>query len=134
MSNDEPIAFFITFAVYGTFLQGDSRCWRSRGHGYESPQPRLEQWHRDRLNHKVILLDKPQQCVVEAEIQRLSEYRGWKLWKANARTNHAHVVVTAHGYKGSNVRDQIKANCTRVLREYSPFFVDRPIWTVGGDW
>ncbi|WP_417739281.1 hypothetical protein [Rosistilla oblonga] len=134
MNNDEPLAYFITFTVYGTFLQGDSRWWRSRGKGSQTPQPRLEQWHRDRLNHDVVLLDDDQRAAVEAEIHRFSEYRGWKLWKANPRSNHVHVVVTAMGYNGAKVRDQIKANCTRVIRESWPMFIDRPVWTVGGDW
>ena len=38
------------------------------------------------------------------------------------------------GYSGAKVRDQIKANCTRVIRESWPLFVDRPVWAVGGDW
>ena len=132
--NDEPLAYFITFTVYGTFLQGDARWWRSRNEGSRPPQPLLEQWHRDRLNHDVVLLDDEQRSVVEAEIQRLCEFRGWKLWKANPRSNHVHVVVTALGYNGAKVRDQIKANGTRVIRERWPSFVDRPVWTVGGDW
>ena len=37
-------------------------------------------------------------------------------------------------WTGSKVRDQLKANCTRVLRESWPRFVDRPVWTTGGDW
>ena len=45
-----------------------------------------------------------------------------------------HVVVTANGYSGKVVRDQLKANCTRGLRERWSVFVDRPVWTVGGDW
>jgi hypothetical protein len=32
------------------------------------------------------------------------------------------------------VRDQLKANCTRSLRERFAIFRDRPVWTVGGDW
>ncbi len=28
MNNDDPIAFFITRTVYGTFLQGDLRGWQ----------------------------------------------------------------------------------------------------------
>jgi len=35
---------------------------------------------------------------------------------------------------GRTVRDQLKANCTRGLRERDPIFIDRPVWTVGGDW
>jgi REP element-mobilizing transposase RayT len=132
--NDEPLAYFITFTVYGTFLQGNVRWWRSRNNGTRPPQPLLEQWHRDRMKHDVILLDDDQGAVVEAEIERLSEFRGWKLWKANSRSNHVHVVVTASGYNGAKVRDQIKANCTRVIRERWQLFIDRPVWTVGGDW
>lgn len=45
-----------------------------------------------------------------------------------------HVVMTATGYDGARVRDQVKANCTRALRENRPVFRNRPVWTVGGDW
>ena len=54
---DEPAGYFITWTVYGTFLQGDSRWWRKRAGGERPPQPLLEQWHRDRLKHDVILLN-----------------------------------------------------------------------------
>ena len=52
----------------------------------------------------------------------------------NARTNHVHVVVTAKEYAGDKVRDQLKANCTRALREVDTAFEDRPVWTAKGDW
>ncbi len=132
--NDEPLAYFITFSVYGTFLQGDARWWRSRRDGTRSPQPLLEQWHRDRLKHEVILLDTDQRAAVKVEIERFCLFRNWKLWMSNPRSNHVHVVVSASGYSGSKVRDQIKANCTRIIRERWPLFVDRPVWTVSGDW
>lgn len=132
--NDEPLAYFITFSVYGTFLQGDARWWRSRRDGTRSPQPLLEQWHRDRLKHEVILLDTDQRAAVKVEIERFCLFRNWKLWMSNPRGNHVHVVVSASGYSGSKVRDQIKANCTRIIRERWPLFVDRPVWTVSGDW
>ncbi|WP_299460780.1 hypothetical protein [uncultured Gimesia sp.] len=41
--HDQPLAYFITITVYGTFLQGDARWWRSRGKGSQFPQPFLEQ-------------------------------------------------------------------------------------------
>jgi hypothetical protein len=43
-------------------------------------------------------------------------------------------VVTAIGYWGDTVRDQLKANCTRGLRERHHEFCNRPVWTAGGDW
>ena len=130
---DEPAGYFITWTVYGTFLQGDSRWWRKRAGGERPPQPLLEQWHRDRLKHDVILLNEDHRKVVEVEVQHHCERRGWKLWVVNPRTNHVHVVVSASGYEGEKVRDQLKANCTRGIREIDSRFLDRPVWTTKGD-
>ena len=127
MSNNDPLAYFITWTVYGTFLQGDRRWWRKRGSGSQSPQPLLEQWHRERLKHEIILLNESHREIVENAIQRHCEYRGWKLWVANPRNNHVHVVVTASNHHGTKVRDQLKANATRELRQQWPVFKDRPL-------
>ena len=81
----------------------------------------------------IILLTDEHRNVVESEIEYHCKNRGWKLWNANPRTNHVHVVVTAPGYLGSKVRDQLKANCTGGLRQHDKRFVDRPVWTTKGD-
>jgi REP element-mobilizing transposase RayT len=86
------------------------------------------------LKHDVILLSPEQRVIVEQECQRHCDHRGWHLWEVSARSNHVHVVVTAAGYSGKTVRDQLKANCTRGLREQWAVFRDRPVWAVGGDW
>ncbi|QDS93890.1 hypothetical protein FF011L_26660 [Roseimaritima multifibrata] len=131
--HDEPVGFFITWTVYGTFLQGDSRWWRKRDVGERPPQPLLEQWHRDRLTHDVILLNDDHRKSVESEVGFHCQNRGWKLWVVNPRTNHVHVVVTAPGFAGDKVRNQLKANCTRGIREIDDRFVDRPVWSIKGD-
>ena len=132
--NDDPLAWFITWTVYGTFLQGDQRWWRNKRKGSTPPQPLLEQWHRDRLNHDVVLLTDDLQTIVKKQVQRHCDHREWQLWACNPRINHVHVVVSTKGYTGKTVCDQLKANCTRGLRQKFPVFVDRPVWTVGGDW
>src|SRR5262245_17396288 len=134
MHPDEPIAFFITWSVYGSHLQGDVRGWRRRHHGEQPPQPLPAKWRRERLKHVVMLLSPSQRAVVERECARHCEHRRWHLWDVNARSTHVHVVVTAAGFSGNTVRDQLKANDTRGLREQWPAFSDRPVWTVGGDW
>ncbi|WP_153557266.1 hypothetical protein [Roseimaritima sediminicola] len=134
MNHDEPLAFFITWTVYGTFLQGDERGWRKRFKGQQLPQPKLAQWRRERLKHTIQLLNAQQQVVVEQEIDRHGETRGWKVWARSARTNHVHAVVTAPNYSGATVRDQLKANATRGLREHWEVFHGRPVWTKLGDW
>ncbi|WP_442484682.1 hypothetical protein [Aeoliella sp. SH292] len=134
MIYNDPIAYFITWTVYGTFLQGDSRWWRQRTRGERAPQPLLEKWHRERLNHDIVLLDVEQRQIVELAISRHALHRGWHLWVANARSNHVHVVITATNYAGSTVREQLKANSTRELRHSFHLFLGRPVWSVGGDW
>jgi REP element-mobilizing transposase RayT len=134
MYADEPIAFFVTWTVYGTHLQGDELGWRRRRHGEQPPRPRLVNWRRERLKHAIIILSSEQRALVEQEIIRHCEHRSWHIWSVNARTTHIHVVLTAVGFAGSTVRDQLKANGTRGLRELWPKFRDRPVWSVGGDW
>ena len=134
MNSDDPIAFFITWTAYGTYLQGDERGWRRRSKGSQEPQPLLAEWRRDRLKYDVLLLSTPQRSKVEQMCQEHCDHRSWQLWAVSARSNHVHVVVTAAGYSGKTVRDQFKANCTRGLREQWPTFCDRPVWTAGGDW
>ena len=60
--------------------------------------------------------------------------RSWHLWIANARSNHVHVVVSAPSHRGNIVRDQLKANGTKALRDSIPKFLNRPVWSEGGDW
>jgi REP element-mobilizing transposase RayT len=134
MESGEPLAFFITWTVYGSYLQGDERGWRRRREGIQSPQPRLAEWRRERLKHDVIFLSPEERKVVAIECRRHCDHRGWHLWEVNARSNHVHVVVTAVGYSGKIVRDQLKANCTRGLRQQSERYCNRAVWTVGGDW
>jgi REP element-mobilizing transposase RayT len=86
------------------------------------------------LKHPVILLSSNWQKIVEATIERHCEIRGWRLWASACRTNHVHAVVTAPGYDGATVRDQMKSYATRELRNDSSLFAGRPVWTQYGDW
>src|SRR5688500_14822741 len=97
---DEPLAYFITWTVYGTYLQGDERGWRKRRSGTQLPQRRLADWHQERLKYEVILLSTEQRAIVERQCQEHCDHRGWRLWEVNARTNHVHAVVSAPGYAG----------------------------------
>ncbi len=131
--NSETLAYFITWTLYGTFLQGDERGWRKRGSGNQLPEPRLTQWRETRLRHPVLLLSEEQRECVRSEIQNHCDHRRWELFGVAVRTNHVHVVVAANEL-GNRVRDQLKANSTRGLRSKWPVFVDREVWTHGGDW
>lgn len=133
MKNNEPLALFITWTVYGTFLPGDSRCWRKRNRGEQPPQPALAQWHLEHLNHPILLLTPQDRTTVEDAIDEITSHRDWHLWAKSARSNHVHLVVTAADRAPRLVRDQIKAKCTHELRVKNRAFQYRMVWTTGGD-
>jgi len=84
------------------------------------------------MKGEAVLLKPHDRNTVEEACFQHCEHRRWHLLAVNARTNHVHVVVVAD-QSPQKVRDQLKANCTRALRQQStPLVVDRT-WTTGGD-
>ena len=129
---DEAVTYFITWTTYGTWLPGDHRGWRKRSKGSQTPQPLLEDWVRDRLSEKPVLLNSVQRKKVEDVCRDHADRRGWGLHAVNARSNHVHIVVTADAAP-NKVRDQFKANATRVLRQEPDPVTNEKVWARGGD-
>ncbi len=128
----DSITYFITWTTYGTWLPGDVRGWRKTYQGNQPPQPLLEAWCRNRLSEKPVLLNETQRDKVEAVCHQHATIRGWILHAVNARSNHVHLAVTADK-AAEVVRDQFKANATRVLRLAPEAIVNDKVWTRGGD-
>ena len=127
---DDPIAFFITWTCYGTWLPGDERGWHHRGTGGVQPANELFKTAAEaKMRESEFLLSNDDRKVVEATVEEHCKIRGWILHRVNARSNHVHVVVTATGFAPETVRDQLKAWCTRKLK---PQHQDRErFWTEG---
>jgi REP element-mobilizing transposase RayT len=118
---DTPLAYFISFRTYGTWLHGDMRGSIDRFHNvYGSPympaNAPLHNYKRQLLKAKPLVLNLIQRRAVEAAIQETCRIRKWSLLAINVRTNHVHVVVTANR-KPELVLNAFKANATRKLRE-----------------
>jgi REP element-mobilizing transposase RayT len=113
----DPIAYFLTWTCYGTWLPGDQRGWTKWRKGERIPQPLLEDWCRNRMKGPAITLNETQRSIVENTIHDHCQLRKWLLHAVNCRTNHCHCVVTAHSIDGEAVRDQFKSWCTRMLNE-----------------
>ena len=113
----DPLAYFITWTCYGTFLPGDDRGWTKLQKGEMLPQPLLADWCKEQMTEKPIFLDEDQRNIVEETVTKHCQIRMWHLHAVNCRTNHCHVVVTANSHDGEQVRDQFKSWCTRKLRE-----------------
>ena len=132
----DPIAFFLTWTCYGTWLPGDHRGSTRWHRGFQPPQPQLEKWTHSRMKSDAVLLTADQRSIVEATVQKHVEIRKWYLHQVNCRTNHCHVVVTAQDYSPDVVLDQLKSWCKRKLTDQQRSLAISPIrdrwWTRGG--
>ena len=130
-NTDDPLAYFLTWTTYGTWLPGDDRGWNRKGvPGTQVSNPSFRDAARARMKEDAFTLSTAQREIVERTIRKHCEIRKWRLHAVNARSNHVHVVVTAPGYKPKTVRDQFKAWCSRNLKQV----IDKrtQFWTEGG--
>jgi REP element-mobilizing transposase RayT len=84
------------------------------------------------MTEDAVDLNEVQRGKVEKVCREHAAIRGWELHAVNARTNHVHLVVTADK-SPRVVRNQFKANATRVLRERPGAIAQDHVWTRGGD-
>src|SRR5437867_7380891 len=118
---DIPLAYFISFRTFGTWLHGDSRGSIDRFHNvygtpYIPPNPRWHRYNEQQLKAEPLILGVAQRKAIEEAIRETCKIRKWHLWAINVRTNHVHTVVTADR-KSELVLTAFKANATRQLRQ-----------------
>jgi REP element-mobilizing transposase RayT len=127
----EPLAYFLTWTTYGTWLPGDERGWNRKGEPeIQPPNPLFVEMAQSRMKEPAFTLSATPRSLVEETIRRHCEIRGWSLHALNVRTNHVHVVVTAAGYPPETVCEQFKTWCTRRLKEVES--TRSRFWTEGG--
>jgi REP element-mobilizing transposase RayT len=112
----DPLAYYLTWPTYGTWLPGDERGWVQRGSGRQPPDPVRKREAEAKMTEDACRLDHEQRAVVEKTIAEHCRIRGWELYVVNCRSNHIHVVVAAN-IKPEAVRSQFKTWCTRKLKE-----------------
>ncbi len=120
-NTDSPLAYFISFRTYGTWLHGDERGSIDRFHNrYRSPYiPPDKSWrtyNEQQLKTKPLILKARERSSIKEAIRETCEIRKWSLLAHNVRTNHVHSVVSANRKPGL-VLNAFKANATRRLRE-----------------
>jgi REP element-mobilizing transposase RayT len=133
-----PLAYFLTWTTYGTWLPGDERGWVD-GVTHEmhfAGSPERQERARSAMTESAITLDESQRKVVTQAIADHCRIRGWTLHIVNVRTNHVHVVVSCD-VTPEKARDEFKAWGTRRLKVGNPgrqhWWTEkgskRPIWT-----
>jgi hypothetical protein len=115
----DPMAFFITWPTYGTWLPGNERGWVEYHHGWQLPSRTLEQACRACMTEKQCLLSPSERTIVLQQILETCTFRHWVHYASDCRSNHAHLVIGAKNTDPTKIRIDIKAWCTRRLKERS---------------
>jgi REP element-mobilizing transposase RayT len=131
-----PLAYFISFRTYGSWLHGDARGSIDRSHNaYRSPYlPKSATWHdhnQRQLKRKSFVLNAHCRRLVDASVRDTCAIGKWWLRALNVRTNHVHCVVSARK-TASLVLNALKANATRSLREAGQWDVPYSPWADKG--
>ncbi len=113
----DPLAYFLTWTTYGTWLPGDERGWVKLHKGFQPPSARIKTASESLLKEPACHLDAKQREIVEQTIRDHCCIRGWHLHAVRCLSNHVHVVVTAADRDPKTVRNQLKSWCTRKLKE-----------------
>ncbi|USN98565.1 MAG: transposase [Phycisphaeraceae bacterium] len=130
-----PKAYFLTWTTYGSWLRGDVRgsvAGDNRfGTPYADPDPVLESNDAGRTSSEAVHLDQVKREIVASAIEEVCSHRGWRIYAANVRSNHVHIVVRAN-VPPEKVLTDLKAWATRRLRESGWFARDQKVWTKHG--
>jgi len=113
----DPLAYFLTWTTYGSWLPGDGRWWVDSQGRFREPDPQRERLARERMTETELSFTALQRELVEKPVADHCRVRNWLLHEVNCRTQHVHVVVTAPGYAPEVVLEQFKAWCTRRLSQ-----------------
>jgi REP element-mobilizing transposase RayT len=118
----EPLAYFISFHTYGTWLHGDKkgsvdRRRKTFGEPFVMPDQHRTQASEARMDAPPFTLQAAHRGVVHETIEEVCEHRAWTLHALHVRTNHVHIVVSAETHTPERVMNDFKSWCTRRLRE-----------------
>jgi REP element-mobilizing transposase RayT len=131
-----PLAYFLTFTCYSTWLHGDERGSVDDEHNVPGtpvlpPAPRRWARVRDDLADEPYALDGPRRQVTLAALCAVARKKGWTLHAAHVRSNHVHLIVTAVGAP-ERVLNDFKTAASRRLNQAFPAERDRRRWTRHG--
>ena len=129
---NQPLAYFITFTTYGTWLHGDIRksvIVENHTPKLLEPKESFYQHEQQRLKSPAVLFDEAmRQLVCDAIVERCL-WKEWYLHACHVRSHHVHILVHSSD-PIEKVMISLKAWGTRKLR-HSGYDIPR-IWTRHG--
>lgn len=134
--NPFPLAYLLTFRTFGTWLHGDARTsierCRDKRFGTIKLEPNvpLREKMVSGMKQQPIILTPEHRLIVDASIKETCNFRGYRPFAVNVRTNHAHAVISA-SVKPEKIVNDLKAYATRRLREAGEIPGSLKIWARG---
>jgi REP element-mobilizing transposase RayT len=83
------------------------------------PDPVRELEAKAIMRENACVLTHAERAIVERQLEETCDHRSWTLHARNCRSNHLHALVSAHDVGPKKIREDLKAWCTRRLRELS---------------
>ena len=119
-----PLAYFITFTCYGTWLHGDERGSVDDEHNTPGtpvlpPDPERRARERNDLAEPPYHLDGPRRQVTLDALCEIARRKGWTLHAVHVRSNHIHIVVSATGTPERVMNDFKTASSRRLNKRFS---------------
>jgi REP element-mobilizing transposase RayT len=136
--HNPPLAYFISFRTYGTWLHGDPRGSvhrRRRVHGTPlyPPMPGLMRAEERLLAHEPVQLDALRRSLVADAVRGVCRYRAWVLHALAVRIEHVHVVLsTGPDVPPERVMTSLKAWATRRMAEAGALWAGARVWSRHG--
>ena len=132
----EPLAYFLTWTTYGTWLPGDQRGWIDKHDAgadrpVQSADTQKEALAASRLKEPPVVLETRARQDVASAIVEVCRFRSWPIHAARVLSNHVHVVVTAAEVHPDRVEATFKAYGTRRLKHLYPATTRKHWWTEG---
>jgi len=116
---NDPIALFITWPTFGTWLLGDERGWVELTHGWQLPPPSQDLESLSRMKEDAVILGDLECRIVEKQIVESCKHRRWTVHAISCRSNHMHLVIRAINTSPKQIREALKDWTTRRLKEKS---------------
>lgn len=131
-----PLAYFITFRCYGSWLHGDARGsvdphQNQPGAPLLPADPIRHKSRRNQLNQPPMELGAMHRKTIDSTIREVCHHRRWNLYALSVRSNHVHVVVGAK-CTPEMVMNSFKSWSTRRLREQNLVAKNRKVWSRHG--
>jgi len=121
MIDREPIAYFLTYTTFGTWLHGREQGSVDKDHNQVgslriAPNPQRQSANLERLGNAAYQLDAPRRRVVLETIEEVAAHRHWNLLAAHVRSNHVHALINANT-SPEKILSDLKAWSSRRLSE-----------------